>query len=295
MEGGREMDIRNREEKTMQDKKQKEEEIILRTANLTLGYGAADIVKDVSLSIRRAEIAAIIGPNGSGKSTLLKALARLLPIRSGKITLGNADMWEQPTRQVAQRVAFLPQSADFPPDITVMELVRMGRLPHRGFWDGFSRKDAAASEAALRRTGLIPFARRPLRALSGGERQRVRLAMALAQEPEILLLDEPTTYLDIRHQLALMELVEHLHDTLGLTVVMVLHDLNQAVRYSHHLIALTDGRVMADGAPEEVFTRDLVRDLYGVESLVRDVELAGRRTRLCLPERVAQEKEGEAV
>ena len=136
---------------------------------------------------------------------------------------------------------------------------------------------------------------RPIRALSGGERQRARLAMALAQQPEILLLDEPTTYLDIRHQLALMELVEGLHDALGLTVVMVLHDLNQAVRHARRIIAVRAGELLADGPPNEVFTRALVRDLYGVESRVSDIEIAGRRTKLCLPERVAETAVNEAA
>ena len=138
------------------------------------------------------------------------------------------------------------------------------------------------------RTGMESLSMRPIRALSGGERQRARLAMALAQQPEALLLDEPTTYLDIRHQLALMELVENLHDTLGLTVIMVLHDLNQAVRYGGRLIAVRAGEIIADGSPNVVFTHELVRDLYGVESRVSDIEIAGRRTKLCLPERVAR-------
>ena len=247
---------------------------VLKAYGLSLGYGKAEIVHAVDAVIRRAEITAIIGPNGSGKSTLLKALARLLKPSAG--------------RAVAQKVAFLPQSAEPPGDITVMELVRMGRLPHRKFWDSFSKADGDACRAALARTGMEKFAQRPILALSGGERQRARLAMALAQQPEVLLLDEPTTYLDIRHQLALMELVENLHASLGLTVVMVLHDLNQAVRYSHHIIAIHEGRVLADGAPDAVFTEELVRELYGVESVVRDVTIAGRRTKLCLPERVAE-------
>ena len=165
----------------------------------------------------------------------------------------------------------------------------MGRLPHRSFWDTFSKEDRDICCEALSRTGMEAFAMRPIRALSGGERQRARLAMALAQQPEALLLDEPTTYLDIRHQLALMELVEQLHDMLGLTVVMVLHDLNQAVRYAQRLVAVRAGEILADGAPSAVFTRELVRDLYDVESRVSDIEIAGRCTKLCLPERVAKE------
>ena len=261
---------------------------VLKAYGLSLGYGKAEIVHAVDAVIRRAEITAIIGPNGSGKSTLLKAVARLLKPSAGRVEFLGEDLWKKTERAVAQKVAFLPQSAEPPGDITVMELVRMGRLPHRKFWDSFSEADGDACRAALARTGMEKFAQRPILALSGGERQRVRLAMALAQQPEVLLLDEPTTYLDIRHQLALMELVENLHASLGLTVVMVLHDLNQAVRYSHHIIAIHEGRVLADGAPDAVFTEELVRELYGVESVVRDVTIAGRRTKLCLPERVAE-------
>lgn len=270
-------------------------EEILRARALTLGYGRTEIIHAVDVSIHRSEIAAIIGPNGSGKSTLLKALARLLPPRSGTVEFLGTDIWSRTEREIAQKIAFLPQSAEPPGDITVLELVRMGRLPHRRFWDSFSKVDGEICQDALVRTGMESFAMRPLRSLSGGERQRARLAMALAQQPEALLLDEPTTYLDIRHQLALMELVENLHDTLGLTVVMVLHDLNQAVRHGGRLIALRAGEILADGAPNEVFTRELVCDLYGVESRVSDIKLAGRRTKLCLPERVARTAQGEVA
>lgn len=261
---------------------------ILKIRSLSLSYGKVEIVHAVNAAIKRAEIASIIGPNGSGKSTLLKAMARLLRPSGGSIEFLGEDLFKKSERAVAQKVAFLPQSAEPPGDITVMELVRMGRLPHRKFWDSFSKADSDACRAALARTKLEKFVQRPLLALSGGERQRARLAMALAQEPEVLLLDEPTTYLDIRHQLALMELVEKLHKSLGLTVVMVLHDLNQAVRYSHHIIAFLDGKILADGAPSDVFTKELVRELYGVESVVSDVMIAGKSTKLCLPERVAE-------
>ena len=263
-------------------------EELLRAHALSLGYGSTEIIHAVDVCIHRAEIAAIIGPNGSGKSTLLKALARLLKPHSGTIEFLGTDIWRKSERDIAQKIAFLPQSAEPPGDITVLDLVRMGRLPHRKFWDMFSKEDEEICREALARTGMESFAMRPIRALSGGERQRARLAMALAQQPEALLLDEPTTYLDIRHQLALMELVENLHETLGLTVIMVLHDLNQAVRYGERLIAVRAGKIIADGSPNDVFTRELVRDLYGVESRVSDVEIAGRHTKLCLPERVAR-------
>ena len=270
-------------------------EELLRARGLSVAYGSTEIIHSVDVSIRRAEISDIIGPHGSGKSTLLKALARLLKPRSGTVEFLGTDIWSKPEREVAQRIAFLPQSAEPPGDITVLELVRMGRLPHRSFWDTFSKEDGEICCEALVRTGMESFAMRPIRALSGGERQRARLAMALAQQPEILLLDEPTTYLDIRHQLALMELVEGLHDALGLTVVMVLHDLNQAVRHARRIIAVRAGELLADGPPNEVFTRALVRDLYGVESRVSDIEIAGRRTKLCLPERVAETAVNEAA
>ena len=257
--------------------------IILRGENLRLEYGHHVVAENLHLSIRRAEITAIIGPNGSGKSTLLKALARLLPPAAGRLTFSGRDLWRLSEKQVAQKIAFMPQSAVLPPDLTVAEVVKLGRLPHRSFWSSFQPEDEAVCRDVMEMTGLTAFAQRPLGSLSGGERQRARLALALAQQPEVLLLDEPTTYLDIRHQLALMDIVKKLHQQLGLTVLMVLRDLNQAARYSQRLVALQRGHIIADGQVQEVFNSRLLRNLYGVENEIKTVEIRGRREHIFFP------------
>ncbi|SDP66429.1 ABC transporter ATP-binding protein [Selenomonas ruminantium] len=266
-----------------------QQEIILQAQGLRLEYGHKVVAEGLDLAIRRAEITAIIGPNGSGKSTLLKALARLLKPAAGRLEFLGQELWQLPEKQVARKIAFMPQSAMLPLDLTVAEVVRMGRLPHRSFWSSFQREDEKICAEVLALTGLRQFAQRPLGALSGGERQRVRLALALAQQPEILLLDEPTTYLDIRHQLTLMDIVAKLHQELGLTVLMVLHDLNQAARYSQRLVALQAGKIIADGPVAEVFNSSLLRNLYGVENEIRTVEVRGRLEHIFFPAAVCME------
>ena len=267
----------------------KSEEIILQGEDLRLEYGRNVVAEHLYLSVRRAEITAIIGPNGSGKSTLLKALARLMPPAAGRLTFMGSDLWQLPEKQVAQKIAFMPQSAALPADLTVTEVVKMGRLPHRSFWSSFQVEDEAVCKEVLDRTGLADLAQRSLGSLSGGERQRARLALALAQQPQVLLLDEPTTYLDIRHQLELMDIVQHLHQQLGLTVLMVLHDLNQAARYSQRLVAMKRGRIIADGAVQEVFNSHLLRNLYGVENEIKTVEVRGRMEHIFFPAAVCGE------
>lgn len=262
------------------------QDAVLCAERLSLGYGRKRVTHDVDLAVRRGEILTIIGPNGSGKSTLLKALARLIEPQAGRVTLDGRDIWSLTERTVARRIAFLPQSADLPPDLTVLDIVRMGRLPHQGFFSPLCTEDDAACRRALCHARVETLADRPLRSLSGGERQRARLAMALAQEPEILLLDEPTTYLDIRYQLELMALVEELNDALSLTILMVLHDLHQAVRYSDRLVAVKDGRVEATGAVDDVFDEALVERLYGVRSRMEQCVFGGRSAKICLPQSV---------
>ncbi|SHK72207.1 iron complex transport system ATP-binding protein [Selenomonas ruminantium] len=267
----------------------KVQEIILQADHLRLEYGRQLVAEDLNLTVRRAEIAAIIGPNGSGKSTLLKAMARLLPPAAGRLTLLGRDLWQLPEKEAARKIAFMPQSAMLPPDLTVAEVVRMGRLPHRSFWSSFQAADEEICRQVMELTGLLSYARRPLGSLSGGERQRARLALALAQQPEILLLDEPTTYLHDIHQLELMNIVQELHQRLGLTVLMVLHDLNQAVRYSQRLVALQRGCIIADGPVADVFDSDLVRDLYGVENEIKAVEVNGHVEQVFFPAAVCGE------
>lgn len=262
------------------------QETLLLVSNLRLEYGGHVVAEGLDLAIHRAEITAIIGPNGSGKSTLLKALARLLRPGAGSIKLQGKDLWSLSEKEAAQKIAFMPQSASIPPDLTVAEVLRMGRLPYRSFWSSWQASDDRICQKVMQLTGLQAFAQRSMGALSGGERQRVRLALALVQEPQILLLDEPTTYLDIRHQLELMAIVTKLHEKTGLTVVMVLHDLNQAVRYSKRLVAMKEGRILADGKVAEVFSCNLVRQLYGVENEIKTVQLQGEMRQVFFPSAV---------
>lgn len=273
--------------KTAYTEEQMPRDIVLRAEALSLAYGEKHVAREVDLTVYRAEVLTIIGPNGSGKSTLLKALARLIEPQAGCVTLCGKDIWSLTERDVAKKIAFLPQSANLPPDLTVLDIVRMGRLPHQGcFFSSMQKDDEKACLRALCRTGMETIAHRSMGALSGGERQRARLAMALAQEPEILLLDEPTTYLDIRYQLELMELVETLNKLLSLTIVMVLHDLHQAVRYSDRLLAVKDGCVEAAGTVDEVFDAVLVERLYGVRSHMEESVFGGQSARICLPQSV---------
>ena len=252
-------------------------------------YGERIIAENISLEVKQAEIISIIGPNGSGKSTLLRALGRLLPVNKGDIILKGKSINKMSEKDVARILAIMPQSADFPGDMTVRDLVTMGRMPYRGFLDELGKKDKEIVDKTLALTNLTHYQYRRVMSLSGGERQRVRLVLALAQEPEILLLDEPTTYLDIRHQLELMDLINRLHEELNLTVVMVLHDLNHAARYSDRIIALKDGKIIADGKVEDVFKEQLIRQLYGVENKIFTMEQAGHKELICLPSDVIRE------
>ena len=260
--------------------------VILEAKQVQAGYGGKIITHDVSLQIHQGDVLSIIGPNGSGKSTLLKAMARLLSLSQGQVLLHGQDMHSLSEKQIARAMAVMPQSMDFPGDITVRELVSLGRLPYRGFFDEFGSKDKQVVDRVLRLTNMLAYQHRSIMALSGGERQRARLAMALAQEPELLLLDEPTTYLDIRHQLDLMLLVGQLHKELGLTVVMVLHDLNHVARFSNRVVAVQKGKIVADGSVQEVFTEKLIAELYGVENTIMELEQSGQRHLVCLPHNV---------
>ncbi|MCR5176663.1 MAG: ABC transporter ATP-binding protein [Anaerovibrio sp.] len=257
--------------------------MMLEAKNLNVGYGSRLIVKNINLSVASSDIISIIGPNGSGKSTLLRALARLLPVASGEIRLSGEDINKKNEKEIAKLMAFMPQSTDFPGDITVRELVSLGRMPYRGFLDEFGERDFQAINRALELTNMTIYQHRSVLALSGGERQRARLALALAQEPQLLMLDEPTTYLDIRHQLELMMLIHQLHDDLGLTVIMVLHDLNHAARFSNRIVAIKDGAILADGNVNRVFSEDNIKTLYGVENTILTLEEGGQKHLVCLP------------
>jgi iron-siderophore transport system ATP-binding protein len=239
--------------------------------DLRLGYGDRVVVDDLSLDLGDAGITAIIGPNGCGKSTLLRALGRLLRPYGGQVLLDGADIAKVPTRDVARRMAILPQAPQAPEGLTVADLVARGRHPHQSWYRQWSASDETAIADALAKTGLLELADRPLDELSGGQRQRAWISMALAQDTELLLLDEPTTYLDLAHQVEVLELIRRLHTEHDRTVVMVLHDLNLAARYADHLVALRAGRVAAAGPPGEVLTEDLLADVFALDAkVIRD-------------------------
>jgi iron complex transport system ATP-binding protein len=234
---------------------------VLEADGLTVRYGKQTAVDAVNLHIERGSLTAIIGPNGCGKSTLLRALGRLLAPDEGVVRLLGEPISTLATREVARVVGILPQSPQAPDGLTVADLVARGRDPHRRWYDQWSHADELVVAESLRRTGLTELADRPLESLSGGQRQRAWIAMALAQGTEILLLDEPTTFLDVVHQLDVLELVRELHGE-GITVVMVLHDLSMAARYADRLVAMLDGSVVADGTPIEVLTTSTLERVF---------------------------------
>ncbi|HEX4248406.1 MAG TPA: ABC transporter ATP-binding protein [Pseudonocardia sp.] len=250
-------------------------EVRLRASELRLGYGDVDVIDGLDVDVLDGTVTAVIGPNGCGKSTLLRALARLLPARHGHVLLDGKRIDRYPSREVARVLGVLPQNPVAPDGLTVADLVARGRHPHQTWYRQWSGDDETAVAEALRWTGMSEFAERTVDTLSGGQRQRVWISMALAQGTEILLLDEPTTFLDLAHQVDVLDLVERLHQEMRRTVVMVLHDLNLAARYAGRLIAMRDGRIVADGRPEEVLTAELLRTVFQLDAQVIADPVAG--------------------
>ncbi|MFS8886968.1 ABC transporter ATP-binding protein [Synechococcus sp. R5-12] len=242
-------------------------EPILQVEDLSGGYGSRTVVRQVSFSVQQGEWLSIVGPNGSGKSTVLRLLSRVLIPQAGRVYLDGRDLHTQLTpQQVARQLALLPQQPRIPAGLTVRQLVSLGRSPHQPWWAWqLMRADWQRVEWALEQTGLGSLALRRVETLSGGERQRAFLALALVQEPQVLLLDEPTTFLDLRHQLELLELLQRLKQEQGLTVVTVLHDLNLAIRYSEQIALLGSGQMQALGSPLAVLTPSRVRQVFGLE------------------------------
>ncbi|GAA2358552.1 ABC transporter ATP-binding protein [Streptomyces cuspidosporus] len=240
----------------------------LTARGLTLAYEDRTVVDDLDLEIPHGKVTVIVGPNACGKSTLLRALGRLLRPRRGAVLLDGTELSRLPTKRIAQAIGLLPQTPVPPEGITVADLVSRGRQPHQKWWQQWSEADERAVGEAMERTGTADLADRPVDELSGGQRQRVWIAMALAQDTDLLLLDEPTTYLDIAHQVEVLDLVRQLNHDRGRTVVAVLHDLNQAARYADHLIAMRGGRIVAQGAPGDIVTAELVREVFGLASVV---------------------------
>ncbi|WP_127473883.1 ABC transporter ATP-binding protein [Microbacterium sulfonylureivorans] len=246
----------------------------LHVDSATIGYDKRVISERLSVSIPDESFTVIVGPNACGKSTLLRGLARLLKPSAGQVILDGADINSYKTKEVARRVGLLPQTSIAPDGITVADLVARGRYPHQGFVRQWTEEDEKAVARAMHQTAVADLSGRLMDELSGGQRQRVWIAMALAQHTDILLLDEPTTFLDITHQIELMELLTDLH-SVGHTLVAVLHDLNHAARYGTHLIAMKDGQVVAEGTPDQVVTAQLVEEVFGLRCLVVPDPVAG--------------------
>lgn len=248
----------------------------LRARNLSLGYDGPDIISGLSLDVPNARVTSIIGPNGCGKSTLLRGLGRLLSPRAGEVLLDDAPLREHSTRHIATRISVLPQTPTAPSGLTVADLVSRGRHPRQKWYQQFSTSDESIVESALAATDILELADTPLEDLSGGQRQRAWISMTLAQETGILLLDEPTTYLDLAHQVDVLELVRRLNREHGRTVVMVLHDISLAARYSDHIVAMKGGAIVAQGTPAEVITPGRLLDVFGLEAHVVQEPTEGR-------------------
>ncbi|MFD8729215.1 ABC transporter ATP-binding protein [Streptomyces sp. NPDC059611] len=239
----------------------------LAARGVTVGYGGRAVIDDLDVAIPPGVVTTIIGPNGCGKSTLLRTLTRLLKPASGTVVLDGEDIARLRTRDVAKKLGLLPQAPVAPEGLTVGDLVARGRHPHQSWLRQWSSDDAGVVERALAMTGVADLADRPVDSLSGGQRQRVWISMTLAQGTDLLLLDEPTTYLDLAHAIDVLDLVDDLHES-GCTVVMVLHDLNLATRYSDNLIVMRAGSILAQGHPRDVITAELLRDAFGLQAKV---------------------------
>ncbi|GAB2801068.1 ABC transporter ATP-binding protein [Halomonas shantousis] len=235
----------------------------LSAQELSLSYGRTSVIEGLDIELPVGQVTAIVGPNGCGKSTLLAGLARLHTPAAGAVLLDGRDIQRLPSRELARRLALLPQETHAPEGLTVAELIRFGRQPHQGWLRQWSAEDRRVVDDAIAAADLEGFAERPLEAMSGGQRQRAWIAMAIAQQTPLLLLDEPTSALDLGHQVEVFELIRTLAAT-GKTIVMVVHDLVSACRYADHLVAMHAGNVVAEGAPRQVVTADLVRRLYGI-------------------------------
>ncbi|MRH44786.1 ATP-binding cassette domain-containing protein [Aquibacillus halophilus] len=253
----------------------------LTAKDLTLGYGEEIIIDDLNIAIPKGEITVFIGGNGCGKSTLLRSMARLLKPKEGGVVLHGEDIAKMPTKEVARKLAILPQSPVSPEGLTVYDLVKQGRHPYKSMFKKWSQEDDQAVNEALKSTNMIDLQERSVDSLSGGQRQRAWIAMTLAQKTDTILLDEPTTYLDMTHQIEILDLLFELNERNGSTVVMVLHDLNLACRYAHHIVAIKDKKVYAQGKPEEVISCNMVHDVFQMKCDVTYDPMFG--TPMCIP------------
>lgn len=248
---------------------------------LTLSYGDSIIINELDIEIPKGEITVFIGGNGCGKSTLLRSIARLLKPQTGSILLEGEAISKMSTKEVARKMAILPQSPTAPEGLTVLQLVKQGRYPYQSWLKQWSEEDEAKVTNALMATGIDQLKDRPVDSLSGGQRQRAWIAMTLAQDTDIILLDEPTTYLDMTHQIEILDLLYELNEKEGRTILMVLHDLNLACRYAHNIVAIKDQKIFAQGKPEVVINCGLVKNVFGMNCEVTIDPLFG--TPLCIP------------
>lgn len=253
----------------------------IQAKGLTLTYGKKPVFSHLDLLIPSGKITVFIGSNGCGKSTLLRSLARLLKPGEGSILLDGSDIARLPGKEVARRLAILPQGPIAPEGLTVHQLVKQGRYPYQSFLQQWSLEDERMVKKALEVTRMDGLSARAVDSLSGGQRQRAWIAMTLAQNTPTILLDEPTTYLDMTHQIEILDLLFELNETESRTIVMVLHDINLACRYAHHIVAVKEGRIYAQGAPEEIVGEELIRDVFGMDCQVTADPIFG--TPLCIP------------
>lgn len=253
----------------------------IETKKLTLSYGDSIIIDELNLKIPKGEITILIGGNGCGKSTLLRSIARLLKPKSGAVLLEGNAIAKMSTKDVARQMAILPQSPLAPEGLTVLQLVKQGRYPYQTWLKQWSEEDERKVNNALTSTGIENLKDQSVDSLSGGQRQRAWIAMTLAQDTDIILLDEPTTYLDMTHQIEILDLLFELNEKENRTIVMVLHDLNLACRYAHNIVAIKDKKIFSEGKPELVITRNLVKNVFGMECEITSDPLFG--TPLCIP------------
>ena len=248
----------------------------IRTKDLNISYGNLDIVKDLNLEIPKGKITTIIGANGCGKSTILKTLARIIKPKSGSIYINDKELNSQDSKELAKAMAVLPQSPQAPNGLTVEELISYGRFPHQKGFGKLKDEDKDIINWALEKTRILEFRDRPIEALSGGQRQRAWIAMALAQETDILLLDEPTTYLDLAHQLEVLKLLEELNKKEGRTIVMVIHELNNAARFADHMIGVKKGKIVCQGTAHEVMTKENLKEIFNIDAEIVNEPRSGK-------------------
>lgn len=253
---------------------------LLHAENLALAYDNKQIIADLQLTIPAGKITALVGPNGCGKSTLLRGLARLMTPKRGHVYLDGKVIHSMPSKALAKKLGILPQSPSAPEGLTVRELVAQGRYPHQSWFHQWSKQDEEITQQAMITTNTLDLADRPLDTLSGGQRQRAWIAMTLAQETAILLLDEPTTFLDLAYQLEVLDLLHELNEA-GRTIVMVLHDLNQACRYAHNLVAMRDGAIWGQGDPAHVMTKRMLAEVFRINARIVPDPITG--TPMCVP------------